>query len=199
MRAKVGCLGVAFALCLLWAEPSVFGAEKKEQDRIQQELYRLSNAVQQLSESQEGMRSLFDSQANKLQSLYAKNQSSPFVVQSELQAELKELNATLISHFRAYDESLERLKTGLESLGGLIQKTDEGYQQQLKSLDLRLDELQKSFETFQKTQTAARDSKVATDSKILKESNTTQSKDSNTTASDRIKNEKVEKDVWEKK
>lgn len=118
----------------LWAEPSVFGAEKKEQDRIQQELYRLSNAVQQLSRSQEGMRSLFDSQANKLQSLYAKNQSSPFVVQSELQAELKELNATLISHFRAYDESLERLKTGLESLGGLIQKQTKGINNSLNPL-----------------------------------------------------------------
>lgn len=145
MRAKVVCAVVAFALCLLWAEPSVFGAEKQEQDRIQKELYRLSNAVQQLVETQEGMRSLFDSQANKLQTLYAKNQASPFVSQKELQEAFLDMNATLISQFRAYDESLDSLKKGIESLGGLIQKTDEGYQQRFKDLDAQFESLQQAF------------------------------------------------------
>lgn len=145
MRAKVVCAVVAFALCLLWAEPSVFGAEKQEQDRIQKELYRLSSAVQQLIETQEGMRSLFDSQANKLQTLYAKNQASPFVSQKELQEAFLDMNATLISHFRSYDESLDSLKKGIESLGGLIQKTDEGYQQRFRDLDAQFESLQQAF------------------------------------------------------
>ena len=145
MRAKVVCAVVAFALCLLWAEPSVFGAEKQEQDRIQKELYRLSNAVQQLAETQEGMRSLFDSQANKLQTLYAKNQASPFVSQKELQEAFLDMNATLISHFRSYDESLDSLKKAIESLGGLIQKTDEGYQQRFKDLDAQFESLQQAL------------------------------------------------------
>lgn len=145
MRAKVVCAVVAFVLCLLWAEPSVFGAEKQEQDRIQKELYRLANVVQQLAETQEGMRSLFDSQANKLQSLYAKNQASPFVSQGELREAFLDMNATLINHFRSYDESLDSLKNAIESLGGLIQKTDERYQQRFRNLDAQFESLQQAF------------------------------------------------------
>ncbi|MDE6979196.1 MAG: tetratricopeptide repeat protein [Helicobacter sp.] len=189
MRAKVFCAVVAFALCLLWAEPSVFGAEKQEQDRIQKELYRLANVVQQLAETQEGMRSLFDSQANKLQSLYAKNQASPFVSQGELREAFLDMNATLISHFRSYDESLDSLKSAIKSLGGLIQKTDEGYQQRFRDLDAQFESLQQAL-VEQRAQMVVQEHKDLNTTRVAhNETNiTTPASDLNATTKNETKN-----------
>lgn len=176
MRARVASFFLAFALYVLWAEPSVFAEGKKEQNKIQNELYRLSTAVEKLSESQEGMRSLFDSQTKRLQELYSKNQASPFITQSDLQSEFKDLNITLVSHFKEYDESLQTLKTGLESLGELIQTTDAAYQKRFGDLDSKIAMLEesvrerelsknRSFETNETntSKSGLSDSKVALD------------------------------------
>ncbi len=168
VRARIALYIVAFAFAFIHAEPSVFAPPKNSQDdtlkNVQKQVFELSVTLKKVKETQDGMQSLFDAQNKKIQDIYIKNQQSPFVTQEYMEQNFKDLNKTLITNFRTYDENLENLKQGLESLGKLIETLNQSYKNDIGILSERLDALKQEQEEigmkFENKQTKEEDKSI---------------------------------------
>lgn len=148
MRARVAVALLILAPLFLVAEPSVFrsATEKDEMiERMRADVFNLSTALKKLQETQDGMRSLFDSQSKKLQEVFLKQQNLSFVSKEDLEAVVTEINKSVDRNLKLYDENFDRLKKALDSLGVLASDLSTKQNQDIRTLSERIDSLEKDL------------------------------------------------------
>lgn len=172
------------ASLLLGQEPSAFNAggstpPKSESQIINEKLFNLSNKVQMIEESQEGLKSIFEGQIQRIQNLTSKIDS----VQGENNATSTEIKKHMDSNFALQNENIDKLKNSISALGALIQKTNTQMQNEINDLKEQIATLKKESAIESNAITNQKDSNetAATNAKINAvianlESNSTQIK-----------------------
>ncbi len=128
----ISLLAIGFA----WGqEPSAFNAggsvpQKSESQIINEKLFNLSNKIQIIEESQEGLKSIFEGQIQRIQNLSSKID----LVQGENNATSTEIKKHVDSNFALQNENIDKLKNSISALGALIQKTNTQMQNELNDL-----------------------------------------------------------------
>ncbi len=158
------------ASLLLGQEPSAFNAggstpPKSEAQIINEKLFNLSNKVQMIEESQEGLKSIFEGQIQRIQNLTSRIDS----VQGENNATSTEIKKHMDSNFALQNENIDKLKNSISALGALIQKTNTQMQNEINDLKEQIAALKKDVATESvDTITNQKDSKetAATNAKI---------------------------------
>ncbi|MBD5165058.1 MAG: hypothetical protein HDT10_04440, partial [Helicobacter sp.] len=133
---------------LLGQEPSAFNAggstpPKSESQIINEKLFNLSNKVQTIEESQEGLKSIFEGQIQRIQNLTSKIDS----VQGENNATSTEIKKHMDSNFALQNENIDKLKNSISALGALIQKTNTQMQNEINDLKEQIAALKKETTT----------------------------------------------------
>lgn len=172
---RLGVLALALPLALFSQEPSVFGNSPiQEQEMrfeplkptpaqppvrrvpkntteeiadIKSELFSLQSAVKNLEESQEGLRSVFEGQNRRLQTLSSPSSAeakSEWVSRVELEKALGEMTTTLNGNLALYDENFKNIKDSVKALGELIEKIHQNSKEEVESLRLELDEIRQA-------------------------------------------------------
>lgn len=132
------------ASLLLGQEPSAFNAggstpPKSESQIINEKLFNLSNKVQIIEESQEGLKSIFEGQIQRIQNLTSRIDS----VQGENNATSTEIKKHMDSNFALQNENIDKLKNSISALGALIQKTNTQMQNEINDLKEQIATLKK--------------------------------------------------------
>ncbi|WP_238699258.1 tetratricopeptide repeat protein [Helicobacter sp. MIT 05-5294] len=116
-------------------EPSAFNAggkapQKTESQIINEKLFNLSNKVQIIEESQEGLKSIFEGQIQRIQN----NANKIELVRGENNATSEEIRKHVDSNFALQNENIDKLKNSISALGALIQKTNTQMQNEINEL-----------------------------------------------------------------
>lgn len=120
-------IGVVLVLAnlLLASEPSAFNAGgdtpmKTKEQIVDEKLFNLSSKVKNLEVSQEGLKSVFEGQLQRIQEVYR-----------ELNTRVNENNTTITNikehleaNFATQNENIQKLQQSIAALGELIQKVD---------------------------------------------------------------------------
>lgn len=145
MLQKLIASSLFLASLLLGQEPSAFNAggstpPKSESQIINEKLFNLSNRVQVIEESQEGLKSIFEGQIQRIQNLTSKID----LVQGESNATSTDIKKHVDSNFALQNENIDKLKNSISALGALIQKTNTQMQNEINALKEQIAALEKS-------------------------------------------------------
>lgn len=169
MLQKIIALSLLVSSFVFGQEPSAFNAggnapQKSESQIINEKLFNLSNKVQMIEESQEGLKSIFEGQIQRIQNTANKID----LVQGESNATATEIKKHMDSNFALQNENIDKLKNSISALGALIQKTNTQMQNEINELREQINTL--------KNNTTLKDSK--TNGSTLKEAKATPVKQS---------------------
>lgn len=145
MLQKLIASSLFLASLLLGQEPSAFNAggstsPKSESQIINEKLFNLSNRVQVVEESQEGLKSIFEGQIQRIQNLTGKIA----LVQGESNATSMDIKKHVDSNFALQNENIDKLKNSISALGALIQKTNTQMQNEIDALKGQIAALEKN-------------------------------------------------------
>lgn len=135
MLQKIIALSLLVSSFVFGQEPSAFNAggnapQKSESQIINEKLFNLSNKVQMIEESQEGLKSIFEGQIQRIQNTANKID----LVQGESNATATEIKKHMDSNFALQNENIDKLKNSISALGALIQKTNTQMQNEINEL-----------------------------------------------------------------
>ncbi|MDE5925422.1 MAG: tetratricopeptide repeat protein [Helicobacter sp.] len=144
MLQKLIASSLFLASLLFGQEPSAFNAggstpPKSESQIINEKLFNLSNRVQAIEESQEGLKSIFEGQIQRIQNLTSKID----LVQGESNATSTDIKKHVDSNFALQNENIDKLKNSISALGALIQKTNTQMQNEINTLKEQIIALEK--------------------------------------------------------
>ena len=135
MLQKIIASSLLIASFVLGQEPSAFNAggsvpQKSESQIINEKLFNLSNKVQMIEESQEGLKRIFEGQIQRIQGFTNKID----FVQGENNTTMTEIKKHVDSNFALQNENIDKLKNSISALGALIQKTNTQMQDEINEL-----------------------------------------------------------------
>ncbi|MBX7490064.1 tetratricopeptide repeat protein [Helicobacter turcicus] len=116
-------------------EPSAFNAggitpQKTELQILNEKLFNLSAQVKNIEESQEGLKSVFEGQIQKVQDVASKID----LLRGENNATIAEVRKHTDSNFVLQNENIEKIKQSISALGALIKKTNAQMQSEINIL-----------------------------------------------------------------
>ncbi|TLD85123.1 hypothetical protein LS70_000795 [Helicobacter sp. MIT 11-5569] len=126
-------------------EPSAFNAggtmpQKTELQIINERLFNLSTQVKSIEESQEGLKSVFEGQIQRVQDVAGKIE----LLKGENNATITEIRKHTDSNFALQNENIEKIKQSISSLGALIKKTNAQMQEEINALKEKIVALESS-------------------------------------------------------
>ncbi len=111
---------------------------------IKEKLFNINSSLKTLQESQEGLKSVFEGQTKRMQSLSSAGASANFVTKDDLNSSLGEITKTLNANFSVYDENFKTIKESIKALGELIDKLNKSTKADIDSLRTEMDEVRKA-------------------------------------------------------
>ena len=126
-------------------EPSAFNAggsaaQKTEVEILNERLFKLSTQVKNIEESQEGLKSVFEGQLQRVQDVVSRIE----LLKGENNAAITEVINKADSNFSLQNENIEKIKQSISALGALIKKTNAQMQAEIDELKDKLKVLEKS-------------------------------------------------------
>ena len=146
------CFSVVFA-----QEPSAFNAgaiaqKKTEQEVTQEKLFNLSSQMKSINESQEGLKSVFEGQMQRIQELSNKINA----VSNENNATITSIRNNMDSNFEIQNKNIENLKQGIAELGKLLQDNNTNLKNEIASLQ---NQINKALNIEESSSSVDRDTK----------------------------------------
>lgn len=111
---------------------------------IKEKLFNINSSLKTLQESQEGLKSVFEGQTKRMQSLSSTGASANFATKDDLNSSLGEITKTLNANFSVYDENFKTIKESIKALGELIDKLNKSTKADIDSLRTEMDEVRKA-------------------------------------------------------
>lgn len=132
---KIFSLSIIVASLVGAQEPSAFNAggvapQKTQSEIIDEKLFKFSSQIKSIEESQEGLRSVFEGQTQKVQELM----NGLDVLKGENAASINEVRTHVDSNFALQNENIEKIKQSISALGALIKKTNTQMQSEIDAL-----------------------------------------------------------------
>ncbi len=154
---KIFCVGLVVVSFLFGQEPSAFNAggsapRKTETQILEEKLFNLSTQLKNLEESQEGLKSIFESQIQKTQDVVSKIE----LLKGENNATITEVKAHVDSNFALQNENIEKIKNSISALGALIKKNNAQTQEELLRLKNQIVALENAKKDSKKSQDATK-------------------------------------------
>ena len=132
---KIFYLSIIVASLVGAQEPSAFNAggvapQKTQSEIIDEKLFKFSSQIKSIEESQEGLRSVFEGQTQKVQELM----NGLDVLKGENAASINAVRTHVDSNFALQNENIENIKQSISALGALIKKTNTQMQSEIDAL-----------------------------------------------------------------
>ena len=132
---KIFSLSIIIASLVGAQEPSAFNAggvapQKTQSEIIDEKLFKFSSQIKSIEESQEGLRSVFEGQTQKVQELM----NGLDVLKGENAASINAVRTHVDSNFALQNENIEKIKQSISALGALIKKTNTQMQSEIDAL-----------------------------------------------------------------
>lgn len=152
------CFGIVFG-----QEPSAFNAgaiapKKTEQEVTQEKLFNLSSQMKSVNESQEGLKSVFEGQMQRIQELSNRINA----VSLENNATSAEIKSNMDSNFEIQNKNIESLKQSIAELGKLLQENNNNLKKEIASLQKQINEALDKDDNLLSPNDAPKDPKSAT-------------------------------------
>ena len=137
-------------------EPSAFNAggtapQKTESQILNEKLFNLSTQVRTIEESQEGLKSVFEGQLQRVQDVASKIE----LLRGENNAIIAEVRKHTDSNFALQNENIEKIKQSISALGALIKKTNAQMQNEISVLKEKIATLENMQTTTTSSATAS--------------------------------------------
>ena len=153
---KIFSFSVIVASLVGAQEPSAFNAggvapQKTQSEMMDERLFKLSSQIKSIEESQEGLRSVFEGQTQKVQELV----NGLDLLKGENAASIGEVRTHVDSNFALQNENIEKIKQSISALGALIKKTNTQMQSEIDGLKEQIASLQTAQKSTAKVESKA--------------------------------------------
>lgn len=140
---KLFASSLVVASLVFGQEPSAFNAggtapQRTESQIFNEKLFNLSTQVRNLEESQEGLKSVFEGQLQRVQDIASRIE----LLKGENNATITGIKEHVDSNFALQNENIEKIKQSISALGALIKKTNTQMQGEIDSLREKVAELE---------------------------------------------------------
>lgn len=131
---KIFFIGMIFTIAFS-QEPSAFNSggsldAKNEAKLMNEKLFNLSTKIDTLDESQEGLKSVFEGQIQRIQEVTNKIHT----MQSENNAAMANIRNHVDSNFALQNENIENLKKSITALSEILAKNNTQLKEEIQSL-----------------------------------------------------------------
>ncbi|WP_199770093.1 hypothetical protein [Helicobacter mesocricetorum] len=176
---KIFLIGIIFSIALS-QEPSAFNSggsasEKSETKLINEKLFNLSAKIDSLDESQEGLKSVFDGQIQRIQDVANKINT----MQSENNTVMTDIRNHVDTNFALQNENIENLKKSITALSELLAKNNAYLKEEIQGLKNEMHDLMSK-------ETSKQENSITSNN--IKDSNPTQKTDKQAPQNDKENN-----------